>query len=106
MKAKTPQEAKFIEEKIGINPVDWRTDRRQVMYEGCKARFMQKPVLNQFLINTGERTLVEASKHDKYWCSGLGLGDLRNQPDTTTWPREKSARISTMAMNMSISIEI
>ncbi len=51
MKAKTPQEAKFIGEKIGINPVDWRGERRQVIYEGCKAKFVQNPVLKQFLEN-------------------------------------------------------
>ncbi len=56
------------------------------MYEDCKAKFVQNSDLKQFLINTEERTLVEACKHDKYWGSGFGLGDLRSQPDTITWP--------------------
>ncbi len=86
MRVKTPLETKFISGKIGINPVDWRAERRQVMYEGYKAKFMQYLVLKQFLLNTGKCTLVEASKYDKYWGSGLSLGDHRSQPDTTAWP--------------------
>ncbi len=102
MQAKTQQEPKIIGEKIGINPVDWRADRRQVMYEGYKAKFMQNPVLNQFLINTGERTLVEASKHDKYWGSGLGLRDLRSQPDTTNWPGDNNLGLILMRIHQDL----
>ena len=66
MSAKSPQDVKRIGEKMVINPVDWRAESKNIMYEGCKAKFSQNPRLAQYLLNTGERVLVEASKKDKY----------------------------------------
>jgi len=86
LKATSPQEVKVIGEKIVINPVDWRMECKQVMYEGVKAKFTQNPDLKQFLLHTKKRTLVEASMRDQYWGAGLGLGYFRSKPDTTEWP--------------------
>jgi ribA/ribD-fused uncharacterized protein len=90
MSAKSPQDVKRIGEKIVINPVDWRAECKNIMYKGCKAKFSQNPRLAQYLLDTQERVLVEASKKDKYWGSGLSLGDFKRQPATTEWPGENN----------------
>ena len=45
------------------------------MRTAIHAKFCQNSELSDFLRNTGEAMLVEASPHDKYWGAGYCLDD-------------------------------
>ena len=45
--------------------------------EGNRAKFSQHPDLQEFLLGTGERVLVEASPVDRIWGAGLAADDDR-----------------------------
>lgn len=47
------------------------------MVEGNVAKFTQNPAMGEFLLNTGNRVLVEASPVDKVWGIGLAGDDPR-----------------------------
>ena len=49
------------------------------MCEGNRAKFAQHPNLRRFLLDTGNRILVEASPVDKIWGIGLAQDDPRAQ---------------------------
>ncbi|MDJ0633261.1 MAG: NADAR family protein [Xenococcaceae cyanobacterium MO_188.B29] len=51
--------------------------RSPIVVKGNLAKFSQKEALKEFLLNTKERILVEASPRDRIW--GIGLG--QNNPD-------------------------
>lgn len=62
----------------------WAKMRYQVVVEGNIAKFSQNAPLKKILMDTGERTIVEASPHDTIW--GIGLGDWDdNILDTSKW---------------------
>jgi ribA/ribD-fused uncharacterized protein len=68
---KTADEAK----KAGNNrslPLreDWAEVKDALMYEAVYAKFSQRPVLRQRLLETGERELIEHTKNDSYWGDG------------------------------------
>jgi ribA/ribD-fused uncharacterized protein len=63
---------------------EWKEARWDVMFKGCYEKFRQNPELQEQLLATGDRTIVEASPSDKIW--GIGLGE--NNPkaeDESTW---------------------
>jgi ribA/ribD-fused uncharacterized protein len=72
--ANHPSEAKELGRKV-TNFVDdiWVTQRFDIVTQANLAKFGQHADLKQFLLNTGERVLVEASPHDRIW--GIGLKD-------------------------------
>ena len=37
------------------------------------AKYSQNPTLRQALIDTGDKEILESSRHDTYWGTGLGL---------------------------------
>ena len=53
----------------------WRKSRDHYMQTALHAKFSQNSELSDFLRNTGEAMLVEASPHDKYWGAGYSLDD-------------------------------
>lgn len=72
LQAKSPAEAK----KLGrlVNSFDakiWDEKKFEIVVEGNFHKFSQNPDLKEFLINTKERVLVEASPVDNIW--GIGL---------------------------------
>lgn len=70
--AKTPGEAKELgRQVIGFDEVLWRAKRYDIVVKGNIHKFNQHPAFADFLINTKERILVEASPIDKIW--GIGL---------------------------------
>lgn len=59
---------------------DWEEIKDQVMYEVCKAKFTQHPVLGEALLATGSRELREGNAWgDVYWGVNLNTGEGRNQ---------------------------
>jgi ribA/ribD-fused uncharacterized protein len=57
---------------------DWPAVKEAVMLKGLRAKFKQHPDLAERLLNSGERALVEHTRHDTYWGDG-GDGSGKNR---------------------------
>jgi len=55
----------------------WNANCRQIVFQASVAKFSQNEHLQQLLLGTGDKILVEASPKDKIW--GIGLD--RDNPD-------------------------
>ena len=55
----------------GFDESIWLEHRRAIVVRGNVSKFEQNEALKEFLVNTGDRILVEASLRDKIW--GIGL---------------------------------
>ncbi|MGW3019903.1 NADAR family protein [Streptomyces longwoodensis] len=53
----------------------WERERFGIVVEGSVHKFSSDPALRQFLVDTGERVLVEASPVDQVWGIGLAADD-------------------------------
>jgi len=81
LNAKDPGEAKAIgREVVGFDQLKWEESRIDIVVRGNLLKF-QIPELREFLINTKNRVLVEASPVDRIWGVGLAQdSDLINNP--------------------------
>lgn len=71
-----PKRAKDLGKIVrGYNDSLWTVVRQGRMFEACLAKFSQNPDLKKMLLDTGDRTLVEASPIDKVWGIGMGEDD-------------------------------
>lgn len=79
---KSPAEAKELGRQIeNFNEDLWVQERYKIVVEGSFYKFSQHPDLKNFLINTKDRVLVEASPIDTIWGVGLVSDDERiNNP--------------------------
>lgn len=78
LRAATPAEAKKLGAQArGFVEDVWRQHRFEIVVRGNLARFTQNAELGEFLRNTGERVLVEASPVDRIWGIGLAEDDPR-----------------------------
>ena len=71
-----------------FNRGNWNKAAEEQCFEGIKQKFLQNTDLLQFLIETGEKTLVESS-YDDTWGTGLPLSD----PDCLNKSKWKSIGI-------------
>lgn len=78
-----PNEAKRIgREIVGFEAATWNDRRVAIVVAGNLAKFGQNPALKTFLLNTGDRVLVEASPLDRIWGIGLAGDDPKaEQPE-------------------------
>ncbi|MBC8954868.1 NADAR family protein [Xenorhabdus sp. PB62.4] len=83
--AKNPGAAKAYGREIrGFNQSIWDEHRLKIVIEGNLAKFSQNKPLAEFLLNTGDKILVEASPVDRIW--GIGLAeDSPNIQNPLTW---------------------
>lgn len=73
-----PSEAKLRGRKVrGFREEVWNIHRYHVVMRGNLAKFRQNPALGEWLINTTEDVLAEASPVDKIWGIGLPADDPR-----------------------------
>jgi ribA/ribD-fused uncharacterized protein len=56
---------------------DWEEVKDKIMLEALRAKFSQNEDLKEILLGTGDATLVEHTKNDKYWGDG-GDGSGKN----------------------------
>ena len=78
LNAKSPGEAKAIGREVNnFNETVWEKKRIEIVVNGNIQKFIQHPELREFLINTKERVLVEASPVDRIWGIGLTADDER-----------------------------
>lgn len=59
----------------GFDEGVWERERFGIVVEGSVRKFAAHPQLRAFLLNTGERVLVEASPVDRVWGIGLAAND-------------------------------
>jgi len=62
---------------IGYQEQRWKQNRFDIVVRGNLAKFSQNEKLMQFLLNSGDRVLVEASPQDLIW----GIGLTEDDPD-------------------------
>ena len=71
-----PGEAKAIgRQVIGFEQQQWNARCFDIVVSGNIAKFSQHKELKTFLINTGNRIIVEASPVDRIWGIGLAKDD-------------------------------
>lgn len=63
-----------------VTPFDearWNGACREIVYRGNMAKYEQNDDLRALLLDTGDKTLVEASPKDRIWGIGLAADDPR-----------------------------
>ena len=83
IKSETPLQAKYLGNEVKLSNDIWIPEARQAIFRACKEKFMQNNRARQFLKDTGDTILVEAST-DKIWGIGVSLND-KNLPDQAKW---------------------
>ena len=85
MKAKTPKEQKAFGRQVrGFVSHEWAKIAREIVFDVNMAKFSQNKKLKEFLLNTGDNILVEASPYDRIWGIGLAASDPRAK-DRSKW---------------------
>jgi len=106
MKSDDPSYQKAVGRQVhGFDKKKWNDAARDVMYTACLAKFKQNPKLLKKLLDTGSRTIVEASPEDVIW--GIGLywkSELCDDPKNwrgTNWLGETLTRVRNDIKNSS-----
>jgi len=74
----SPAEAKKLGREVtGYDDALWLAHRFEIVKQGNYLKFSQHPLLKTFLLQTGDRVLVEASPVDEIW----GIGMVADNPD-------------------------
>ena len=78
MESDSPAEQKAIGKEVqGFDPDVWHSMARGIVRVGNIAKFNQNPDLREYMMDTGNDTLVEASPYDGIWGIGLSEDDPR-----------------------------
>ena len=76
MVSKHPKQIKELGRKVkNFNEEIWEKKRYSIILNGNYAKFLQNKNLKQFLLQTKNRVLVEASPYDKIWGIGMSVDD-------------------------------
>ncbi|MEM7372062.1 MAG: NADAR family protein [Bacteroidota bacterium] len=67
-----PEAKKLGRQVRQFSPETWNQHRSMIVEEGNYHKFSQHPALREYLLNTSQRILVEASPYDSIW--GIGMG--------------------------------
>jgi ribA/ribD-fused uncharacterized protein len=83
--SQTPADAKKLGRAVRDFDQDaWVAARYDIVVRGSIAKFGHDPVLTGFLVDTGDKVLVEAAPRDVIW--GIGLGrDNPKARDPSQW---------------------
>ena len=69
-----PHDAKKLGRKVkNFDPSIWDQHKFDIVVEGNYHKFSQHENLQEFLLNTNKRVLVEASPRDRIW--GIGMSE-------------------------------
>lgn len=83
--ARDPLSAKKIGRQVkGFQQAEWEAANFDIVVEGNLLKFSQHNQLKSFLLNTGNRVLVEAAPDDFIWGIGMVEQDPR-ATDPTQW---------------------
>ncbi len=76
--AQSPAQAKKLGRQVrGFDQAIWESKRSEIVVQGNLHKFNQHPDLKNFLLNTKQRVLVEASPRDTIWGIGLSSKNER-----------------------------
>lgn len=76
LQAKSPAEAKKLGRLVkNFDAKTWDDKKFEIVLHGNFYKFSQNTALKDFLLNTKERVLVEASPVDKIWGIGIAASD-------------------------------
>jgi ribA/ribD-fused uncharacterized protein len=81
LQAKSPAEAKKLGRQVkNYQEEVWLANRNEIVKQGNFHKFSQNEALKEFLLNTDERLLVEASPVDNIWGIGMAADhkDIEN----------------------------
>ena len=71
-----PGVAKMVGRSVkNFNQDLWTEYSHDIMVPGLIAKFTQNPKLEEYLLSTGDKILVEASPSDKIWGIGMAAND-------------------------------
>ena len=87
--ADTPAECKNIGRFIKVDYKQWRTKEVDVMKTALYEKFHQNGDLRDYLLNTKDLTLAEASPLDRFWGIGAGLGVVASSKEQTFTGKNK-----------------
>jgi ribA/ribD-fused uncharacterized protein len=74
LQAVHPAEAKKLGRQVrNFRHETWLSHRCEIVIRANQLKFSQHPALKEFLLNTQDRILVEASPYDQIW--GIGLAE-------------------------------
>nr|WP_232328410.1 NADAR family protein [Kibdelosporangium sp. MJ126-NF4] len=83
--SETPADAKKLGRAVREFDQDtWVAHRYDIVVRGSVAKFASDPKLTAFLVNTGDKVLVEAAPRDVIWGIGLGKDNPKAQ-DPAQW---------------------
>jgi ribA/ribD-fused uncharacterized protein len=83
--ARSPAQAKKVGRLVrDFDEAVWERERYALVVAGSIHKFGHHPELREFLLNTGDRVLVEASPMDRIWGVGLAADDPRAE-NPATW---------------------
>ena len=78
LSASDPGAAKALGREVrGFSETTWLEHRYAIVVRASEAKFLQDARLREFLLQTGQRVLVEASPVDRIWGIGLSQDDTR-----------------------------
>ena len=76
MASNNPAEMKRLTSNLQhFNQKSWEEKAPEIAHTAILNKFRQNRSLRQYLVSTGDKTLVEASPYDKLWGIGLGKDD-------------------------------
>ena len=79
LESKSPRHQKALGRQVAnFNPELWERICRGIVYTGNLAKFSQTAELKQVLVDTGSKTIVEASPTDRIWGIGLTKEDPKS----------------------------
>ena len=103
--ASHPSEAKKLGRQVrGFEGTVWQQHRFEIVFQGNLAKFAQNEVIKQFLLNTKERVLVEASPYDQIWGIGLAEDNPKAQ-DPEQWQGLNLLGFALMAVRRQLAEE-
>lgn len=104
MATSSPREQKALGKKVRNFDVEmWRDVCEDIVYTGNYAKFTQSTYLEKVLLDTEDRTIVEASPYDKIWGIGLRETDPKAQ-DPKCWKGLNLLGIAIMNVRESITL--
>lgn len=100
--AKSAAEAKELGRKVrNFNAEIWNAKKFEIVVEGNLHKFQQNTEMGEFLKNTNNRILVEASPFDKVW--GIGIAqDHKNILRPDCWKGENLLGFALMEVRLSL----
>ena len=85
LKAATPADAKKLGRLVtNFNPAAWDAEKFNIVVKGNLLKFSQYPKMKEFLINTGDTIIVEASPLDRIWGIGMSANN-EHAENPTLW---------------------